>query len=155
MPLHFVALMTKDFTIVTKNAEETQNVGKQFAANLKDGDVVALYGDLGSGKTQFVKGICSKLGTKQVVNSPTFIIVNEYTTESLLKIFHFDFYRLKHYDDVYSIGFDDYMNNRGIALIEWPELVEDSLPKDTKKVRIAHTTENENYRYIKVENTEL
>lgn len=147
--------MTKDFSIVTKNAEETQNVGMQFAAKLNDGDVVALYGDLGSGKTQFAKGICSGLGMKQVVNSPTFIIVNEYTSESLIKIFHFDFYRLKYYDDVYSIGFEDYMNSRGIVLIEWPELVEDSLPKNTKKIRIAHTAENENYRYIKVENTEL
>ncbi len=144
--------MTNDFTVVTKNAEETRNVGKQFAGMLKDRDVIALYGDLGSGKTQFVKGVCSGLGAKQIVNSPTFIIVNEYSSETSPKIFHFDFYRLRHSDEVFSVGFDDYMNSRGIVLIEWPELVEDSLPPDTKKVRIAHTSENENYRYIKVEN---
>ena len=147
--------MIKDFTIVTKSAEETQNLGKQFADKLKDKDVVALYGDFGSGKTQFVKGICSRLGTKQIVNSPTFIFVNEYSSDTSTKIFHFDFYRLKHYDEVYSIGFDDYMNNRGIVLIEWPELVEETLPPGTKKVHIAHTGENENYRYIRVENPEI
>ncbi len=146
--------MTEDFTIVTKSAEETQSLGKEFAAKLKDGDVVALYGGLGSGKTQFVKGICIRLGTDQIVNSPTFIIVNEYSSVSFPKIFHFDFYRLKNYDDVNSIGFDDYMNDRGIVLIEWPEIVETALPKDTKKVHIAHTGENENYRYIRLENSE-
>lgn len=146
--------MTKDFTVVTKSDEETRKVGSDFAAKLRDKDVVALYGELGSGKTQFVKGICSALGTKQIVNSPTFIIINEYTSEKYSNIFHFDFYRLKHYSDVESIGFDDYMNNRGIVLIEWPELVEDSLPANTKKVHIAHTGESENYRYIRLENPE-
>ena len=146
--------MTKDFTVVTKSDEETRKVGADFAAMLRDKDVVALYGELGSGKTQFVKGICSSLGTKQIVNSPTFIIINEYTSEKYTNIFHFDFYRLKHYSDVESIGFDDYMNNRGIVLIEWPELVEDSLPANTKKVHIAHTGESENYRYIRMENPE-
>lgn len=146
--------MTKDFTVVTKSDEETRKVGADFASMLRDKDVVALYGELGSGKTQFVKGICSSLGTKQIVNSPTFIIINEYTSEKYSNIFHFDFYRLKHYSDVESIGFDDYMNNRGIVLIEWPELVEDSLPANTKKVHIAHTGESENYRYIRLENPE-
>jgi tRNA threonylcarbamoyladenosine biosynthesis protein TsaE len=146
--------MTKDFTVVTKSAEETKKLGGDFAKKLKDGDTVALYGDLGSGKTQFVKGICSALGISQLVNSPTFIIVNEYTSAQFPKIYHFDFYRLKHYSDIDSIGFDDYMNNRGIVLIEWPELVEDSLPTDTKKVHIAHTGESENYRFIRLENPE-
>lgn len=124
----------------------------EFASKLTDGDVVALYGDLGSGKTQFVKGICASLGTKDIVNSPTFIIVNEYTANELVNIFHFDFYRLKHEADVESIGFDDYMNRRGLVLIEWPELIEDQLPAGTKKVHIAHSAENENYRYIRLEN---
>jgi tRNA threonylcarbamoyladenosine biosynthesis protein TsaE len=144
--------MTKDFSLVTKSAEETQKAGMNFAAKLKDGDVVALYGELGSGKTQFVKGICSSLGTTQIVNSPTFIIVNEYNGVKLKNIYHFDFYRLKHINEVESVGFDDYLNNRGLVLIEWPELVEDALPKDTKKVHIAHSGENENYRYIRMEN---
>ena len=146
--------MTKDFIIVTKSAEETRKLGADFAAKLRDRDVVALYGELGSGKTQFVKGICSSLGTKQVVNSPTFIIVNEYTSEKFSNIFHFDFYRLKHYSDIESTGFDDYMNSRGIVIIEWPEIVEASLPANTKKVHIAHTGESENYRYIRLENPE-
>ena len=146
--------MTKDFIIVTKSAEETRKLGADFAAKLRDRDVVALYGELGSGKTQFVKGICSSLGTKQVVNRPTFIIVNEYSSEKFSNIFHFDFYRLKNYSDVESTGFGDYMNSRGIVIIEWPEIVEASLPANTKKVHIAHTGESENYRYIRLENPE-
>ena len=122
-----------------------------FALKVKEGDVIALYGDLGSGKTQFVKGVCQSLGTTEVVNSPTFILVNEYSSTSVSRIFHFDFYRLKHYTDVESIGFDDYMNNRGVVLIEWPELVEDSLPPGTMKIHIAHSVEDENSRFIRME----
>jgi tRNA threonylcarbamoyladenosine biosynthesis protein TsaE len=146
--------MTKDFTVVTKSAEETQKLGSDFAQKLHDKDVIALYGELGSGKTQFVKGMCLSLGTKQTVNSPTFIIINEYTSEKYSNIFHFDFYRLKHFSDVESIGFDDYMNSRGIVIIEWPEIVEAALPANTKKIHIAHTGESENYRYIRLENPE-
>lgn len=143
--------MTKDFSVITKSAEETRQLGGKIAAKINNGDVIALYGDLGSGKTQLVKGICAAIGVKEIVNSPTFIIVNEYSSEKFQKIFHFDFYRLKHYSDIESIGFDDYMNSRGIVMIEWPEIIEDTLPESTIKIRISHTVENENYRYIKVE----
>jgi len=143
--------MTNDFTIITKSEKETQDFGSKFAEKLKDKDIIALYGELGSGKTQLVKGICKSLGTPQTVNSPTFIIVNEYTSEKFPGIYHFDFYRMKHYDDVISTGFEDYINKRGIVFIEWPELVEDMLPKDTIKIHLGHTSENEDYRCIRLE----
>ena len=143
--------MTRDFSIITKSAEETQKFGSDFALKLKKGDVVALYGDLGSGKTQLVKGMCSQFGVKQVVNSPTFIIVNEYSSEKFAKIYHFDLYRMKSYDDVIDMGFDDYMINGDIVLIEWPEHIETALPDKTIKIHLAHSAENENYRYIRLE----
>lgn len=122
-----------------------------FAAKLSGGNVVSLYGDLGSGKTQIVKGICLGLGVTQTVNSPTFIIVNEYTSGQFPKIFHFDLYRMKTQDEILNMGFLDYIDSTSIVLIEWPERVEDILPEGTIKIHIAHTVEEENWRWIKLE----
>jgi len=143
--------LTTDFSIITKSPEETINFGKDLAKKIKDTDIIALYGDLGSGKTQIVKGICASLGVVDTVNSPTFIIVNEYTAQSKLNIFHFDFYRMKSEDEILNIGFDDYLQNRGIIIIEWPELAERLLPKETIKIHIAHTNECETCRFIRLE----
>lgn len=142
-----------DFAVITKSTEETIKFGNDLAKKLKDGDVIALYGDLGSGKTQIAKGICSAFGVTDTVNSPTFIVVNEYISQSKIKIFHFDLFRMKSEDDVINIGFDDYMKNRGIILIEWPEHIERLLPADTIKIHIAHTNECETCRYIKLSKT--
>jgi tRNA threonylcarbamoyladenosine biosynthesis protein TsaE len=142
-----------DFTVITKSAEETVNFGKQLAVKLKNKDVIALYGDLGSGKTQIVKGICTALGVTDMVNSPTFIIVNEYTSPSLTDIYHFDFYRVKSENEILNIGFEDYMKKRGIVLIEWPEHIERLLPEKTIRVHIAHTIENETHRFIRLSMT--
>ncbi|NOS85972.1 MAG: tRNA (adenosine(37)-N6)-threonylcarbamoyltransferase complex ATPase subunit type 1 TsaE [Ignavibacteria bacterium] len=143
--------MGRDFAITTKNETETINLGVKIASSLKNGDVIALYGDLGSGKTRLAKGICQGLDVKQMVNSPTFIIVNEYNSSKFHNIFHFDLYRLKSEDEILAMGFEDYMNNRGIILIEWPEHAERLLPLDTVKIHISHSAENENERWIKVE----
>jgi tRNA threonylcarbamoyladenosine biosynthesis protein TsaE len=143
--------MKLDFAITTKNAEETINTGIEIAKHLGDKSIVALYGDLGSGKTQLVKGICKGLGVGQTVNSPTFIIVNEYSSPSFPKIYHFDLYRMKTQDEILNIGFDDYITTGNIVLIEWPEHVEDILPRDTIKIHLAHTSANENERWIKLE----
>lgn len=143
--------MGSDFAITTKNETETINLGIRIASSLKNEDVIALYGDLGSGKTRLVKGICLGLNVKQMVNSPTFIIVNEYNSTKFHNIFHFDLYRLKSENELLAMGFDDYMNNRGIVIIEWPEHADRLLPKDTIKIHISHSIENENERWIKVE----
>lgn len=135
--------------LISNSAEETLTFGKEIGSMLKDRDIVALFGELGSGKTQLIKGICSALGVKDVVNSPTFIIVNEYVSSDNINIYHFDLYRLKSADEVIDLGFDDYLNYRGIILIEWPELIEDLLPYGTKKVFISHIDGLENSRNIK------
>jgi tRNA threonylcarbamoyladenosine biosynthesis protein TsaE len=144
--------MESDFALITKSPEETITFGKQLSARLKDKDIIALSGDLGSGKTQVVKGICSGLGVKETVNSPTSIIVNEYTSASIKNIFHFDLYRMKTEEEIVNIGFDDYLNSRGLILIEWPEHAERLLPAGTIKIHLAHSVEDENHRYIRLEN---
>jgi len=143
--------IVEDYAIITKSPEETINFGIDLAKRLKDKDIVALYGELGSGKTQIVKGICKSFGVTQTVNSPTFIIVNEYTGDSGINIYHFDLYRIKSEDEVINIGFNDYMNNRGIILIEWAEHAERLLPAGTVKLHLAHTSQSETYRYIRLE----
>lgn len=143
--------MERDFVIITKNETETINLGVQIASSLKNGDVVALYGDLGSGKTRLVKGICLGLDVKQIVNSPTFIIVNEYISTKFPNIYHFDLYRMKTEDEVLAMGFEDYLNNESIVLIEWPEHIERLLPAETIKIHISHTVEDETHRWIKLE----
>ena len=144
--------MTTDFSIITKSPEETINFGKDLAKKLTNRDIIALYGELGTGKTQIVKGICLGLGITEIVNSPTFIIVNEYTAPSQLNIFHFDLYRMRSEDEVINIGFDDYLKNRGIMLIEWPEHIERLLPEEAIKIHIAHTNECDTCRFIRLEN---
>ena len=147
----FASLRENDFTIITKSPEETAAFGKELSSKLKDKDIVALYGDLGSGKTQVVKGICAGLGVSETVNSPTFIIVNEYTSKKIKNIFHFDLYRMKSEEEIINIGFDDYIISGGIILIEWPEHAERLLPDGIIKIHLAHSVEDENHRYIRLE----
>lgn len=146
--------MKNDFAIITKSAAETQTFGEAFARKLKSGDVVSLYGDFGSGKTQLVKGICRSLGVAQTVNSPTFIIVNEYSSAKFPLIYHFDLYRMKTQQEVLDIGFTEYISSESIVMIEWPEHIENILPANTYKIHIAHSDEDEHSRWIKLETPE-
>lgn len=143
--------MERDFALTTKNEEETFDLGIKISSSLVSGDVIALYGTLGSGKTRLVKGICMGLGVEQIVNSPTFIIVNEYSSPKAGNIYHFDLYRMRSEDEVLAMGFEDYLNSHGIILIEWPEHIERFLPPETIKIHISHTDENESHRWIKIE----
>src|ERR1700741_4926884 len=104
----------------THAVSETIQVGAEFARHLKTGNVVALFGDLGTGKTHFIKGICRGLGVHEHVASPTFTIVNEYDTAGV-KICHFDCYRLKSDAELRDIGFDEYVSGDNICLIEWAD----------------------------------
>ena len=96
----------------------------------------AFYGAMGAGKTTFIKAICEELGVTDVINSPTFAIVNEYMDGNGEPIYHFDFYRIKNIGEVYDIGFDDYIYSDALCFMEWPELVEQLLPDDTVRVEI-------------------
>jgi tRNA threonylcarbamoyladenosine biosynthesis protein TsaE len=137
-------------TSISKSEAETQKIGKDFENNLKPGSIAALFGELGSGKTQFIKGICKGLGVKEIVNSPTFIIINEYYTENFGKLYHFDLFRMKTTEEILNLGFEEYLSSNGILLIEWPELIENILPDNTIKIYLSHMSNHENMREIKI-----
>ena len=116
--------------------DRIQEAAKEFVAQMGDNKVFAFYGKMGAGKTTFIKAICEELGVEDVVNSPTFAIVNEYTDGEGEPIFHFDFYRIKKESEAYDIGFEEYVYSGHLCFMEWPELIEDLLPEDTVRVSI-------------------
>lgn len=137
----------------THSAEETEAVGAHLAEMmLNDSSLpafVALYGDLGAGKTAFVRGFASVISPGSAVRSPTFTLVNEYK-RGKRPIFHFDMYRINNDDELYSVGFYDYEDRGGICLAEWCEKIPWALPDDRISVTV-HRAENENDRSITVE----
>lgn len=112
--------------IQTHSPEETEAVGRKLAAQLRPGDVLAYYGDLGAGKTAFTRGLAAGLGVTEPVTSPTYTIVNEYLS-GRLPLFHFDMYRLGSADELFDIGWEDYLARGGVCAVEWSENVEDAL----------------------------
>jgi tRNA threonylcarbamoyladenosine biosynthesis protein TsaE len=117
---------------------ETRSLGRQLADLLTDGDVVALYGDLGSGKTEFVRGVCTGLGIAEgAVRSPSFTLVNEYSG-GRLNVFHVDAYRLSGPEEFADIGFEEYLGGDGVCLIEWAERIEALLPPASIRLLFKH-----------------
>lgn len=142
-------ILIKQFS--TKSEAETEDLGFRLGKMLKTGDVVALNGELGAGKTHFTSGVAKSIGISSHITSPTYTIVNEYTEGEVL-LMHFDTYRLTCGDDLYDIGFDDYLARKGIIIIEWAENVDDALPENTIKVNIKrHDSEGENLRTVVIE----
>ena len=131
---------------------ETEAVGARLAALLTPGAVLAYQGGLGMGKTAFTRGLAAGLGYKGRVTSPTFTIVNEYEG-GRLPLFHFDMYRLNSADDLFDIGWEDYLARGGVCAVEWSENVADALPEDTVRVRIAR--EGDTGRCITIEGVDL
>ena len=109
---------------------------RQFVDAMGERRVFAFYGPMGAGKTTFIKAVCEALGVEDVINSPTFAIVNEYQDGQGRPIYHFDFYRLKRAAEAYDIGFDDYVYSGHVCFMEWPEVVEELLPDDVVRVKI-------------------
>ena len=124
-------------TIISNNEAETEAAGERFARTLRDGAVVALYGDLGAGKTAFVRGMARGLGIGARVSSPTFTIVNEYLGER--ELYHFDMYRLGSPEELFDIGWEDYLARGGICAVEWSENVAGAFEGDEITVRIDKT----------------
>ena len=120
--------------ITTHSADETQALGKKLAESLRPGDVIAYFGDLGAGKTAFTRGIAEGLGVSEQVTSPTYTIVNEYLS-GRLPLFHFDMYRLGSSDELFDIGWEDYVNRGSVCAVEWSENVEDAFYGDEVVVR--------------------
>lgn len=114
---------------------------KEFIKGMGDGKVFAFYGKMGAGKTTFIKALCEVLGVKDVITSPTFAIINEYTDGNDNPIYHFDFYRIKKLEEVYDMGYEDYFYSGNLCLLEWPELVEDVLPENVIKVTIEEQSD--------------
>ncbi len=127
--------------IISESLEKTENIGKAIASKLSGTEVIALFGELGAGKTALTRGICQGLNIKDNVCSPTFAIVNEYSGK--YKVYHFDMYRVNGIDDLSSTGYFDYLNT-GILIIEWSENIKEFLPDDAIKVTIKYSgVENE------------
>ena len=132
---------------LSHSPEETEQLGEQLGRTLRPGSVVAYRGDLGMGKTAFTRGLARGLGCTCRVTSPTFTIVNEYS--GALPLFHFDMYRLDSSDELFDIGWEDYLSRGGVCAVEWSERVEDALPEDTLWISIARGN-GENDRIITV-----
>lgn len=128
-------------TIYTKSEAETERAGEDFGRAVPDGSVVALYGDLGAGKTAFVRGMVRGMGISARVNSPTFTIVNEYLGER--ELYHFDMYRLGSSDELFDIGWEDYLCRGGVCAVEWSENVADAFEGDEITVRITKCSDDE------------
>lgn len=116
--------------------DDINEVARQFVDQMGDHKIFAFYGKMGAGKTTFIKAMCEELGVTDVINSPTFAIVNEYMDGKGESIYHFDFYRIKRVEEVYDIGFDEYIYSGNLCLMEWPELIEQLLPEETVRVDI-------------------
>lgn len=135
--------------ITTHSADETQALGKKLAESLRPGDVIAYFGDLGAGKTAFTRGIAEGLGVSEQVTSPTYTIVNEYLS-GRLPLFHFDMYRLGSSDELFDIGWEDYLARGGVCAVEWSENVEDAL-QDAIRVTIEKDPVEPDTRRITIE----
>ena len=114
---------------------------KKFIDNIGNNKVFAFYGKMGAGKTTFTKAICEVLGVEDVITSPTFAIVNEYTDGKGSPIYHFDFYRIKKLEEVYDMGYEDYLYSGDVCLLEWPELIEQLLPEETVRVNLTENAD--------------
>ena len=132
------------------NAEETEKLGVLFGGMARKGNIYTLSGDLGAGKTVLSKGFAMGLGIREPVVSPTFTIVNEYTS-GVMPFYHFDVYRISDPEEMYEIGLEDYLYGDGVCLIEWGELIDELLPPETIRIRIEKDPEKgDDYRIVHI-----
>ena len=125
-------------TIQINSLDSIRESAKAFLAAMDDRTVFAFHGQMGAGKTTFIKAICEELGVEDVINSPTFAIINEYRSETTGElIYHFDFYRINKLSEAEDIGTEDYFYSGALCFIEWPEKIEELLPEEVMTVRIA------------------
>ncbi len=140
-------------TYISKNEQDTIDFAEKFASSLSIGDIVVLTGELGSGKTKFVQGVLKYFNMEDEISSPTFTIVNEYTSGKA-NVYHFDVYRLEDSYEFYAMGGDEYFS-KGICLIEWGELIEEILPKPYTKIVFSKDENNEEIRKLDIKRIEI
>lgn len=138
-------------TFTIDNLDNINDVARDFIQSIGEARVLAFYGKMGAGKTTFIKALCQVLGVQDVITSPTFAIVNEYTAgEGIANnigimpgdpIYHFDFYRIKKLEEVYDMGYEDYFYSGDMCLMEWPELIEELLPDNALRINISEETD--------------
>lgn len=124
----------KETIIEIKSLEHYPAAAQEFIEKIGNKRIFAFYGKMGTGKTTFIKSICEAMGVEDIINSPTFAIVNEYEDAAQNTIFHFDFYRIKSIAEVYNMGYEEYLYSDAYCFIEWPELIEELLPEESTKV---------------------
>ena len=123
--------------IKIKSLDGIADAARQFVDAMGENKVFAMFGPMGVGKTTFVKAVCEILGVEDTITSPTFAIVNEYQTNTGDQIFHFDFYRIRKVEEVYDMGYEDYVYSGAVCFLEWPELIEELLPEDAVRVTLS------------------
>ena len=136
-------------TVVNKTEEDTRKLGLELAAQAKAGDVYALIGDLGTGKTALTRYIAEGLGIRDTISSPTFTIVKEYKS-GRLPLYHFDVYRLSDGEELLDIGGEEYFYGDGLCVVEWADIVADVLPEDSTVIRIEYGS-NESERIVTID----
>lgn len=139
--------------IYSSSEAQTSLAGEKLAKILRPGDVIAYYGDLGAGKTAFTRGLAKGLGLGSRVNSPTFTIVNEYLGD--IPLFHFDMYRLGDAEELFEIGWEDYLDRGGICAVEWSERVEDAFEPGTVRIDFKRHAEEDGWRMIDIEGVDI
>ena len=137
--------------IISKSTNDTEKIGESVANKLCGNEVIALFGGLGMGKTAFTRGLCRGLGVNDGVSSPTFALVNEY--QGKYNIYHFDMYRVTSWEDLYSTGFFDYLDN-GVLVIEWSENIEGALPENAIRINISKG-ESDDERTFEIEGVDI
>jgi tRNA threonylcarbamoyladenosine biosynthesis protein TsaE len=122
------------------NIKDTSHLGqaaKEFLSEIGVSRLIAFYGEMGAGKTTFIKAICAELGVEEGVNSPTFTLINEYRLPDNTPVYHFDFYRINKPEEAYDIGTEEFFDSGYLCLMEWPEKIEQILPPETLRVKIS------------------
>ncbi|MBT4479226.1 MAG: tRNA (adenosine(37)-N6)-threonylcarbamoyltransferase complex ATPase subunit type 1 TsaE [Flavobacteriales bacterium] len=127
--------------IVVNCVSELELVATSLLELINDNNIICFHGEMGVGKTTFIKEICKKLGVEDVVSSPTFSIINEYLTENNESVYHFDFYRIEKEEEAFDIGYEEYFYQGNLCLIEWPEKISSIIPENIIKVQITRSDE--------------